>query len=178
MTFVPRRLSARVAACAALLSDHRLRQRARGRAGAARRRARLLLHLLATDRQRARGGRHDAPARLGVRVGRSPDHRPCGLPAPAPTTDSCVVVDGVDWVVRELTDGTAVTFGREPAIEVLVPQEHGPVPLLLPAFAGQPGPAGDGAALQLRCLRRVGGAQRNPVRRSSAREMSSSMSSV
>ena len=61
----------------------------------------------------------------------------CGLPAPAPTTDSCVVVDGVDWVVRELTDGTAaVTFGREPAIEVLVPQEHGPVPLLLPAFGG------------------------------------------
>ncbi|HET6665709.1 MAG TPA: DUF3515 family protein [Intrasporangium sp.] len=61
----------------------------------------------------------------------------CGLPAPAPTADSCVVVDGVDWVVRELTDGTAaVTFGREPAIEVLVPQEHGPVPLLLPAFGG------------------------------------------
>ena len=47
-----------------------------------------------------------------------------------------MVVDGVDWVVRELTDGTAATtFGREPAIEVLVPQEHGPVPLLLPAFA-------------------------------------------
>ncbi|MDC5697229.1 DUF3515 domain-containing protein [Intrasporangium calvum] len=59
----------------------------------------------------------------------------CGLPAPAPTVDSCVVVDGVDWVVRELSDGTAaVTYGREPAIEVLVPASHGPVPLLLPAF--------------------------------------------
>jgi hypothetical protein len=59
----------------------------------------------------------------------------CGLPAPAPTVDSCVDVDGVDWVVRELTDGTAaVTYGREPAIEVLVPKAHGPVPLLLPAF--------------------------------------------
>ena len=61
----------------------------------------------------------------------------CGLPSPAPTTDSCVVVDGVDWVVRHLADGTAaITFGREPAIEVLVPQEHGAVPLLLPAFGG------------------------------------------
>ncbi|MDV3221502.1 DUF3515 family protein [Intrasporangium sp.] len=59
----------------------------------------------------------------------------CGLRAAAPTEDSCVDVDGVDWVVRQLTDGTAaVTYGREPAIEVLVPQEHGPVPLLLPAF--------------------------------------------
>jgi hypothetical protein len=59
----------------------------------------------------------------------------CGLPAPAPTTDSCVDVDGVDWVVRQLTDGTAaVTYGREPALEVLVPEQHGPVPLLLPAF--------------------------------------------
>ncbi|GAA6526440.1 DUF3515 family protein [Intrasporangium sp. DVR] len=59
----------------------------------------------------------------------------CGLPAPAPTVDSCVAVDGVDWVVRQLSDGTAaVTYGREPAIEVLVPEAHGPVPLLLPAF--------------------------------------------
>ena len=61
----------------------------------------------------------------------------CGLPAPAPTADSCVDVDGVDWVVRPLTDGSAaVTYGREPALEVLVPAEHGPVPLLLPAFGG------------------------------------------
>jgi hypothetical protein len=46
-----------------------------------------------------------------------------------------VDVDGVDWVVRPLTDGSAaVTYGREPALEVLVPAEHGPVPLLLPAF--------------------------------------------
>jgi hypothetical protein len=60
----------------------------------------------------------------------------CGLPAPAPTVDSCVAVDGVDWVVRELTDGSAaVTYGREPAIEVLVPDSYGPVPLLLPAFS-------------------------------------------
>lgn len=60
----------------------------------------------------------------------------CGLPAPAPTVDSCVDVNGVDWVVRELTDGSAaVTYGREPALEVLVPKAYGPVPLLLPALA-------------------------------------------
>lgn len=59
----------------------------------------------------------------------------CGLRAPAPTADSCVEVDGVDWVVRELSDGSAaVTYGREPALEVLVPDAHGPAPLLLPAF--------------------------------------------
>jgi hypothetical protein len=60
----------------------------------------------------------------------------CGLVAPAPTTDSCVSVDGVDWVVRELSDGSgATTYGREPAVEVLAPSAHGPVTLLLPAFS-------------------------------------------
>lgn len=60
----------------------------------------------------------------------------CGLPAQPPTTEACVTVNGVDWVVRDLTDGTAaITYGREPALEVLAPQAHGPVPLLLPAFA-------------------------------------------
>ncbi|GAA1968963.1 hypothetical protein GCM10009817_06180 [Terrabacter lapilli] len=59
----------------------------------------------------------------------------CGLEALGPTTDSCVTVDGVDWVVRPLSDGSkATTFGRNPAIEVLAPGAYGPVPLLLPAF--------------------------------------------
>lgn len=59
----------------------------------------------------------------------------CGVPALGPTTDDCVSVNGVDWVVRRLSDGTtATTYGREPAIEVLVPATHGIVPLLLPAF--------------------------------------------
>lgn len=59
----------------------------------------------------------------------------CGLDPLAPTTDECVTVNGVDWVVRSLSDGgAATTFGRDPAIEVLVPADYGPVPLLLPVF--------------------------------------------
>jgi hypothetical protein len=59
----------------------------------------------------------------------------CGLPALTPTTLECVTVNDVDWVVRELSDGSAATtYGTDPAIEVLVPDAYGPVPLLLPAF--------------------------------------------
>ena len=59
----------------------------------------------------------------------------CGLEPLAPTTDPCVVVDGVDWVVRTLSDGaSATTYGRDPAIEVLIPKAYAPEPLLLPAF--------------------------------------------
>lgn len=59
----------------------------------------------------------------------------CGLPALEPTTLDCVGVDDVDWIVRELSDGTAMsTYGTDPAIEVLVPAAYGPGPLLLPAF--------------------------------------------
>ena len=60
----------------------------------------------------------------------------CGLDPIGPTTQDCVTVDGIDWVVRPLTDGSAATtYGRDPAIEVLVPGVYGAVPLLLPAFA-------------------------------------------
>jgi hypothetical protein len=59
----------------------------------------------------------------------------CGHDPLVPTTDDCVTVDGVDWVVRPLTDGSvATTYGRDPAIEVLAPSAYGAVPLLLPAF--------------------------------------------
>lgn len=59
----------------------------------------------------------------------------CGQPEAAPTTDTCVTVDGVDWVARPLSDGTALTsYGTDPAVEVLVPASYGPAPLLLPAF--------------------------------------------
>jgi hypothetical protein len=59
----------------------------------------------------------------------------CGLAPLGPTTDQCVAVDDVDWVVRPLSDGTkATTYGRDPAIEVLVPSAYGPAPLLLPVF--------------------------------------------
>jgi hypothetical protein len=60
----------------------------------------------------------------------------CGLDPLGPTTDDCVTVDGIDWVVRPLSDGSvATTYGRDPAIEVLAPAGYGPVPLLLPAFS-------------------------------------------
>lgn len=59
----------------------------------------------------------------------------CGVPALAPTTDQCLSVDGVDWVVRTLSDGASfTTYGTEPALEVLVPDAYAPEPLLLPAF--------------------------------------------
>jgi hypothetical protein len=58
----------------------------------------------------------------------------CGLAPLGPTTEECLAVDGVDWVVRRHTDGASfTTFGRDPAIEVLVPQAYAPEPLLLPA---------------------------------------------
>lgn len=60
----------------------------------------------------------------------------CGVSAPGPTPDECVAVDDVDWVVHPLADGTRMTtYGRSPAVEVLVPAAHAPAPLLLPALA-------------------------------------------
>lgn len=46
----------------------------------------------------------------------------CGVELPAPTTDPCASVNDVDWVIRESTETdvwTAVTYGRNPAVEVL-----------------------------------------------------------
>lgn len=60
----------------------------------------------------------------------------CGVTSPGPTTDQCVTVGSVDWVAHRLSDGVRfTTFGRDPAIEVLVPHDYAPEPLLLPAFA-------------------------------------------
>jgi hypothetical protein len=60
----------------------------------------------------------------------------CGLPPIGPTTEQCLDVSGVDWVAHQLTDGVRfTTYGRSPAIEVLVPSAYKPEPLLLPAFA-------------------------------------------
>lgn len=59
----------------------------------------------------------------------------CGLPALEPTTLDCVNVDGVDWIMREFSDGVALsTYGTDPALEVLVPDTYGPGALMLPAF--------------------------------------------
>ena len=59
----------------------------------------------------------------------------CGWPALGPTDRECLDIDGVFWVVDPLGDGVKfTTFGRDPAIEVLVPDAYKPEPLLLPAF--------------------------------------------
>lgn len=59
----------------------------------------------------------------------------CGVPALEPTTEDCIEVDGMGWVAQKLSDGTRfTTFGRDPAIEVLIPSDYAPEPLLLPAF--------------------------------------------
>ncbi len=59
----------------------------------------------------------------------------CGKAPPGPTVDPCIDIDGVDWVATELDDGTMfTTYGRSPAVEVLVPAEYDTAPLWLPPF--------------------------------------------
>ncbi|MBO1756181.1 DUF3515 family protein [Allobranchiibius sp. CTAmp26] len=49
----------------------------------------------------------------------------CGVSSPGPTTDECFDVDGIDWVGHQLSDGFRfVTYGRSPAIEVLIPKKY------------------------------------------------------
>ncbi|WP_456285452.1 DUF3515 domain-containing protein [Microbacterium sp. JZ70] len=46
----------------------------------------------------------------------------CGYDAPAPTTQQCVTIDGVDWIVdeSERPNLRMTTYGREPAVQVYV----------------------------------------------------------
>lgn len=45
----------------------------------------------------------------------------CGVNVPGPTTDRCVSVNGIDWVIKEGEPvWTLTTFGREPATEILM----------------------------------------------------------
>ncbi len=49
----------------------------------------------------------------------------CGVEVPGPTTDACVSVNDIDWVLSEgETAWTATTYGREPAVEVLFDPEE------------------------------------------------------
>ncbi|WP_462417843.1 DUF3515 family protein [Kytococcus sp. Marseille-QA3725] len=60
----------------------------------------------------------------------------CGAADPGPTTDRCLTVRGVDWVVQDLDDGIAlVTYGRTPALEVLVPSRYPQSADLVASFA-------------------------------------------
>lgn len=60
----------------------------------------------------------------------------CGVSSPGPTAQDCIDANGVDWVAHQLSDGYRfTTYGRDPAIEVLVPSTYAPEPLVLSAFA-------------------------------------------
>ncbi|WP_062303987.1 DUF3515 family protein [Demequina subtropica] len=53
----------------------------------------------------------------------------CGVEPPGPTTEQCIAVETssgtVDWlVIDEDTRWRTVTFGRSPAVELLVPKER------------------------------------------------------
>ncbi|THJ64953.1 DUF3515 domain-containing protein [Arthrobacter echini] len=49
----------------------------------------------------------------------------CGVGVPGPTTDPCVTVNDVDWVLREGDPAwTATSYGRDPAVEVLFDPEE------------------------------------------------------
>jgi hypothetical protein len=49
----------------------------------------------------------------------------CGVNVPGPTTDRCVSVNGVDWVIREADAAwTLTTFGRKPATEILLTKDQ------------------------------------------------------
>ena len=89
----------------------------------------------------------DTVGRLGARVtavqspgvaawGDPPIVARCGKAPLGPTTDQCIDVDGVDWVATTLDDGGTMftTFGRSPAVEVLVPADYDSPPLWLPPF--------------------------------------------
>ena len=76
------------------------------------------LELRATTAQAAEAWGDSFP--IGVR---------CGVEVPPPTTDPCVTVEvaggTLDWVVRDAGDAwVATTYGRDPAVEAVVPKER------------------------------------------------------
>lgn len=46
----------------------------------------------------------------------------CGVPVPAPSTEQCTTIAGVDWLVLAQEDERQrlVTYGRDPAVEVVI----------------------------------------------------------
>ncbi|HET8614154.1 MAG TPA: DUF3515 family protein [Actinomycetales bacterium] len=60
----------------------------------------------------------------------------CGVEPPGPTIEVCQAVNGVDWVVDPLDDGTGfTTYGRSPAVQVLVPKAYAPEAFALTALS-------------------------------------------
>jgi hypothetical protein len=52
----------------------------------------------------------------------------CGVPSPDPTSDECLVVDGIDWIRDDSADPNFVftTYGRTPAVEVIIDSDGDP----------------------------------------------------
>lgn len=46
----------------------------------------------------------------------------CGVKVPGPSTQRCITIEGVDWLVDDTDDakGVFTTFGRDPAVQVVV----------------------------------------------------------
>lgn len=61
----------------------------------------------------------------------------CGVtPPPRTSTDSCVGVNGVDWLMKQEGDTfTLTTYGRIPATEILFSQKEVPSSTVLPQLA-------------------------------------------
>lgn len=68
--------------------------------------------------------RRDTTAQSTAAWGDPPVLLRCGVPTPGPTTDACVRVDGVDWVLDDSGERPVfTTYGRVPAVEVSFPPE-------------------------------------------------------
>ncbi len=52
----------------------------------------------------------------------------CGVTVPGPTTDKCVTINGVDWVMKETENHswTFTTYGRNPATELILSENKIP----------------------------------------------------
>lgn len=67
----------------------------------------------------------------------------CGVNPPGPTTEQCVGVNGVDWVLtqdpKKPETWTATTYGREPATEILFNQNEVASSTVLAQLSGAAG---------------------------------------
>lgn len=70
-----------------------------------------------------------SPSRVVVR---------CGVEPPGPSPEHCVNADGVDWLALEedSADWRLISYGREPAVEVLLDVEEVPSSTVMLALAG------------------------------------------
>lgn len=64
----------------------------------------------------------------------------CGVAPPGPTTEQCVGVNGVDWLMKQdpknTQTWTATTYGRDPATEILFNQDEVASSTVLAELAG------------------------------------------